>query len=171
MGFGPIISDPPHNVWVNEEAVKEVHRKSGLDEDDEEEDAAAAQGTDDPFETKAIAHQRHLLEKKWGNKHDRSYAYKDPVTSKETPLTPIMMATWSRSMFEGESTILQPPNIPLFDPAHREERIDPFQHRQRQESSASSSGSTSDIHAVSTMVTAITQLVSRSSPLPASSTL
>ncbi|KAJ8509197.1 hypothetical protein ONZ45_g8604 [Pleurotus djamor] len=105
-------------VDMNEVISGWNHGGDDSDSDDEPEEAGGV-----TEEERAIARFRGLLEKEYGTDHDASYAY---VGKHESfPLTPLMMSTWARAMYDGKATISQYPNLEMFDPRNRRAILNP----------------------------------------------
>ncbi|KAH9083606.1 hypothetical protein EDB83DRAFT_2309558 [Lactarius deliciosus] len=95
-----------------------------------------------------LAHFCHMLEKKYALDHSGGYAYINLVTSTTTPLTPFMMKEWARAMYDGVTTVNDPPKTTTFDPANRKSSLGP--HNQAPSSvSTLSSGSSMEVSALS----------------------
>ncbi|KAL4260515.1 hypothetical protein AB1N83_010042 [Pleurotus pulmonarius] len=128
---------------------KEGTSRAGADDNDEE----SASGLSD--EEVIIAHYRGVLEKKYGNDHDKSYTYIGP--NETFRLTPLMMAAWARALYESIPgvTVEKYPNQDIFDTANR------------QVVTPSPSPIPSDLGHLATIVTGLAALTGRVTPAEA----
>ncbi|KZP08225.1 hypothetical protein FIBSPDRAFT_964964 [Athelia psychrophila] len=104
---------------------------------------------------------RLKLEKAYGDPNDntKTFIY---ANGTQLPLTPGMINEWTRALYDGETTIKQPPHSPTFDPSKRAPSLLPGGRGV----STSSSGS-SDLAAVATMAILSTLSHNTGSSLPA----
>ncbi|KAJ6553683.1 hypothetical protein B0H10DRAFT_2241856 [Mycena sp. CBHHK59/15] len=101
-----------------------------------------------------FARIRGKLEKKYQNDHDSGYTY---VGWDETyPLTPLMMLEWAHTIYDGEVTTRDPPNLAggTFDPANRKVSLHPSR-ASLNTSMAPVAPSGSDLGHLATIVTAL----------------
>ncbi|KAH9030450.1 hypothetical protein EDB84DRAFT_1439094 [Lactarius hengduanensis] len=62
-----------------------------------------------------LARLRCMLEKKHATNHNGTYAYIDSTTGATVPLTPYMIKEWARAMYNGLTTVNDPPQTTTFD--------------------------------------------------------
>ncbi|GLB45367.1 hypothetical protein LshimejAT787_2200300 [Lyophyllum shimeji] len=151
-------------IFVNLADVRKMLKKSSAESDGSDDEGSAAETDDDKDRNglteyeRQIARTRRLLEKKHQNDHDSGYTYVTPAGS--LPLTPAMMKEWARSIYDGESTITQPPNNSMFDLTKRQAILNPLRLQAAspapQPAAVSPIGSLSEL---STFMTAVSQLV------------
>ncbi|KDQ06672.1 hypothetical protein BOTBODRAFT_181377 [Botryobasidium botryosum FD-172 SS1] len=72
-----------------------------------------------------LARVRTLLHDEWKNDHDGGMTYVPSNGGPALPLTPSMVNEWVRSVYDGHSTIHQPPNTQTFDPAKLQAALHP----------------------------------------------
>ncbi|KAI9437879.1 hypothetical protein BJY52DRAFT_1207063 [Lactarius psammicola] len=134
----------PITVFVDMPAVEKVFSKNSLGL------------TKVDFE---LARFRRMLEKKYATDHDGTYSYIDATTATSIPLTPFMMKEWARAMYDGVTTVNDPPRMAPFDPANRRSTLVPRNRAQSFTSTSSSvAAEVSALSAVSSIISSIMSL-------------
>ncbi|KAI9457459.1 hypothetical protein BJY52DRAFT_1120377 [Lactarius psammicola] len=119
-----------------------------------------------------LARFRHMLEKKYATDHDGTYSYIDATTATSVPLTPFMMKEWARAMYDGVTTVNNPPRTAPFDPANRRSSLAPRNHAQSFTSTLSlAAAEVSTLSAVSSIISSVMSFMHPDHALPSTPNL
>ncbi|KZP29495.1 hypothetical protein FIBSPDRAFT_946762 [Athelia psychrophila] len=142
--------------------VTTIGDRGDEDRGDEDSDLKDDETTFDQGEVtdqeRELAHLRLKLEKAYGNPNGntKTFIYADGT---QLRLTPSMINEWTRALYDGETTIKQPPHSPTFDLTNRAPSLLPGGRGV----STSSSGS-SDLAAVTTILNTLSNSTHSSHP-------